>query len=127
MKRSINFNGLTAGGYARAWRRAFAADNLAATMQAVSMQSAEIWTTLEHLLTRPQQMRRWRVYYRDGEYVRLLGDPLLGTVEAATLEEAERKGASLLPFGIAGAWVVEDDAPAGRFADGQQNSGTNER
>lgn len=125
MKRSINFNGLTAGGRGRARRQAFSGGQLLQTLQAVGMRPAEIRATLEEMQsTRP---RRWRVYHRDGEYARLLGDPLLGTVEATTREQAERQGASLLPFAGGGVWVVEDDAPAGSFADRQQNTGADER
>lgn len=125
MKRSINFNGLTAGGRGRARRQAFSGGQLLQTMQAVGMRPAEIRATLEE--RQPTRPKRWHVYYQDAEFARLMGDPLLGTVEAATREEAERQGASLVPFAGGGAWVVEDDAPAGSFADRQQNPGTNER
>jgi len=108
MKTSINLNGTTAAGRARGRHRAFSFESLALTMQAMGMQRSEIRAELEQL----QPARRWRVYYSDGEYARQLGDPLLGTVEAGTREEAERKGAALVTIAGPGVWVVEDGAPA---------------
>ncbi len=60
----------------------------------------------------PAKTRTWRVYYSDGEFARLLNDPLLGIVEAETREEAERKGAGLGAIAGGGVWVVENESPA---------------
>lgn len=51
--------------------------------------------------------RTWNVYYGDREFARLMHDPLLGTVEADTREEAERIGQRCLPMAGGGCWVVE--------------------
>lgn len=51
--------------------------------------------------------RQWNVYYADREFARLMNDPLLGTVEAETREEAERLGQRCLPLAVGGCWVVE--------------------
>lgn len=110
MKTSLNLNGLTSAGRARARHRAFSAESLALTMQALGMPRSEIRAELERL--QPARSKRWRVYYSDGEYARQLGDPLLGIVEASTREEAERKGGALVTIAPPGVWVVEDDAPA---------------
>lgn len=40
-------------------------------------------------------MPTWNIYYREREYAREHGDPLLGTVTAWTKDEAERKARSL--------------------------------
>jgi hypothetical protein len=59
----------------------------------------------------PARPKTWRVYYSDGEFARLLNDPLLGIVEAETREEAERKGSGLGAIAGGGVWVVEDGGP----------------
>lgn len=55
-----------------------------------------------------RRLPRWSIYYSDGEFARLLGDPLLGIVEAETIDEAERLGRSLPTFThtVAGVWAV---------------------
>lgn len=109
MKTSINLNGLTPAGRARARHRAFSFESLALTMQAAGMRPAEIRPELEQLqAVRP---RRWKCYYSDGEAARQVGDPLLGIVEASTREDAEEKGHHLPAYRshVGGVWVVEDD------------------
>ena len=123
MKRSSNLNGMAAHGRARARHRAFSLESLALTMRAAGLRPPEIRAELEPLLmARP---KRWRVYYGDREAAQQAGDPLLGTVEAATRGEAERMGARLPAYRshVGPVWVVEDDSPAGRSADRQQNPG----
>ncbi len=55
--------------------------------------------------------RRWRIYHGLREYAREVGDPVLGTVEAESKDEAERIAAER-GLGVAGAghWAVEDVA-----------------
>lgn len=107
MKTSINLNGLTPAGRARARHRAFSFESLALTMRAVGVRPAEIRPELEQL----QAVRRWKCYYSDGEAARQVGDPLLGIVEASTREDAEEKGHHLPAYRshVGGVWVVEDD------------------
>lgn len=51
-------------------------------------------------------MKIWNIYHRSREYARELGDPLLGTVEAETKEEAEAKAWGSCKGGEAGYWAV---------------------
>lgn len=55
--------------------------------------------------------RRWLIYHGLREYARETGDPLLGVVEAASKDEAERLAAER-GLGVAGVgcWAVEDAA-----------------
>jgi len=55
-----------------------------------------------------RRLPRWHIYYSDGEFARLLGDPLLGTVEAETIDDAERLGRALPTFTncTAGVWAI---------------------
>src|SRR5262245_4615442 len=54
----------------------------------------------------------WNIYYRDREYSRVMGDPLLGRVTAATQEEARQLAArdntaqSQVANATAGLWAV---------------------
>lgn len=54
------------------------------------------------------RLQRWSIYYSDGEFARLLGDPLLGIVEAETIDDAERLGRALPTYTntTAGVWAV---------------------
>lgn len=55
-------------------------------------------------------MNWWAIYLRDREYAREMADPLIGHVQAATKEEAERAATRLFagsfPLG-SGPWAVE--------------------
>ena len=60
-------------------------------------------------------MQNYGIYFRDREFARVQGDPLLGTVQACSKEDAEEQARAL---GIddkgAGlwAWPVHSDQPA---------------
>lgn len=70
-----------------------------------------------------EEIKVWRVYYADGEFARQLGDPLLGYVESATREEAERKGANLPEIAGPGVWVVEDERLTAALAERLKEQG----
>lgn len=50
-------------------------------------------------------MMQWAIYYRDREYAREQGDPLLGMVEAETKEQAERLACAQGLAGVYGVWA----------------------
>lgn len=55
-------------------------------------------------------MRTWNIYYGSREYARVMGDPLLGQVSAATKQEAERVASKQGLGGTGGVWAVHVEA-----------------
>ncbi len=59
----------------------------------------------------------WSIYHASREYARVMGDPKIGEVEAATKDEAERIACEAGIARGAGAWAVPG-APHGGGNDG---------
>jgi hypothetical protein len=75
-----------------------------------STQVPRVFTQMENQLEdgfRKKEELRWAIFHRDREYANSLGDPQIGTVVAATKEEAERKAGGLY-FLPSGAWAVSE-------------------
>lgn len=49
---------------------------------------------------------KWKIYHRCREYAREMGDPVLGTVTAATKQQAEQLAAQQGLGTVAGVWAV---------------------
>jgi hypothetical protein len=74
-----------------------------------STKTPQVFTEMETQLTEAFRKKElhWAIFHRDREYANSLGDPQLGTVVAATKEEAERKAGGLF-FLPSGAWAVSE-------------------